>query len=349
MISNENFINAYPPIQHLVRPLYEHYQAKNFDQEQFADLATRHLDEFSDYNVINSYDILLWLNNTHFSPKQFSESRRGYFFGEPPVTLFYCDHFILDVYFWVNSNTDIHDHSFSGAFKVIKGATIQNTFKFNALKKYNDGMSLGKMQLSNTMLIDTPNVCIKILPGDQFIHSTIHLTKPTITLCLRTLVDTQHRSQHGYYPTGIRLLGLSSHWLIHDLLKLIKLEGFDLLKGESTQLIRALSPKEKIYCIVHLLNSSLDYAFIYELVDFISDSDSVLAESCKKLVKFYQKNAAFNLDVIPDNVEKRIINMLLNNCTNANEIKNCLRQLSNYNFSEESKVILSKILSLSFS
>ena len=200
------------------------------------------------------------------------------------------------------------------------------------------------MELIDTKFINNPGTVIKILPGDQFIHSTVHLLKPTITLCLRTLVDGEYREQYGYYPTGIRFLGSAIPRLSFALLKIMHLEKCDIFSTDVGPLIKKFSPKEKLFCIIHLLNSTLDYKFIYTLIGFISVSDHCFAEYCTKLIKFYESNSHFNCHSALNYREQRIINMILNNCVTINARKYCLSALKTVEFSDTANNILSKIL-----
>ncbi|MFN2514442.1 MAG: hypothetical protein ABR568_23900, partial [Pyrinomonadaceae bacterium] len=44
-------------------------------------------------------------------------------FGNPPITLFAGPRFHIDVYYWLDGTTSIHQHSFTGAFQVLLGSS----------------------------------------------------------------------------------------------------------------------------------------------------------------------------------------------------------------------------------
>ena len=51
-------------------------------------------------------------------------------FGQPELVVFDDPRFYIQILFWLDGTTDIHQHMFSGAFHVMAGSSIHSTFAF---------------------------------------------------------------------------------------------------------------------------------------------------------------------------------------------------------------------------
>lgn len=201
----ESLRTAYPPVVDLASCIFDQYKQENFDPYIFSDIAEQNLQKFSDHSELTADKISRWILSNHY-PEQFNHVNGYGQFGQPPVTLYRSDTFLIETYFWMDANTDIHDHSFSGAFKVVSGETSHTTYHFVPKINYNESLLLGELCKVKTELLQTTNQVVKILHGNNLIHSTIHLAKPTVTLCVRTLTFPNVR-QYGYAEAGIALSG----------------------------------------------------------------------------------------------------------------------------------------------
>ncbi|MBY0515675.1 MAG: hypothetical protein K2P81_02120 [Bacteriovoracaceae bacterium] len=105
-------------------------------------------------------------------------------FSDFSITLYRCEEFCIDMYYWFHTDTSIHDHHFEGAFKVIEGASLQTRYKFEAENK-GQILSEGKTLELGSEILETNSVQ-EIKRGEEFIHKIVHLKFPTITLCVRT-------------------------------------------------------------------------------------------------------------------------------------------------------------------
>lgn len=125
-------------------------------------------------------------------------------FGQPPVTLFNNGEFVIDLYFWLYSDTSIHTHSFKGAFKVLFGESYQELFDIETVKHYSEDVRFNNiLQRENKKL--NQNDCQRILQGDQFCHRVIHKASPTVTLCIRTINDVDVPQWHQF-DNGLSIL-----------------------------------------------------------------------------------------------------------------------------------------------
>ena len=125
-------------------------------------------------------------------------------FADLSFTLSRNDHFLLDLYVWNHQDTNIHDHHFSGAFKVIQGESFHIEYDFQKSKSITPWLDEGKLKIkeqSNLVTGDVKTIFFK----DDFIHQNMHTTNPCVTLCLRTL-DHPKLNLSSYYNLGMKIL-----------------------------------------------------------------------------------------------------------------------------------------------
>ena len=125
-------------------------------------------------------------------------------FADLSFTLFRNDHFLLDLYIWNHQDTNIHDHHFSGAFKVVQGESFHIEYDFQKSKSITPWLEEGKLKIkekSNLVAGDVKTIFFK----HDFIHQNMHTTNPCVTLCLRTL-DHPKISLSSYYNLGMKIL-----------------------------------------------------------------------------------------------------------------------------------------------
>ena len=106
-------------------------------------------------------------------------------FGQPPVTLYWHPHFVIDAYFWATGTTTIHEHGFSGAFAVASGSSLQSRYRFEEFERFGDTVWVGALHQLDLEYLRQGD-CRQIWAGDKFIHSVFHLESPSLSLCVRT-------------------------------------------------------------------------------------------------------------------------------------------------------------------
>lgn len=168
-------------LEQLANLVEAEWSGQNFEEKIFPELAARALKNFStDY--VPDIDICLKESPTITLPiQQFHNGE----FSDFPLTLVRREKILIDIYIWFRSDTNIHNHHFCGAFKVISGSSVQIRYKFNTLREIGPGLSEGDMTQGGLDVLPL-NAVQAIDPRDEFIHNVFHTGKPTITLCLRT-------------------------------------------------------------------------------------------------------------------------------------------------------------------
>ena len=98
------------------RLIQERWGKYNHDEEAFPELAARVLREMAPYKGFDSMTPIEWLFSTRDFPRQLTARSD---FGQPPITVFSDHRLVIDLYYWLDGTTDIHQHGFSGAFQVV--------------------------------------------------------------------------------------------------------------------------------------------------------------------------------------------------------------------------------------
>src|SRR5262245_65760463 len=75
------------------------------------------LDEARPCDHVTMAEIAAWAIGTDQLPVQLDPAGR---FGQPPITLYRGDHFVIDVLFWIEASLAIHQHAFYGAFHMLR-------------------------------------------------------------------------------------------------------------------------------------------------------------------------------------------------------------------------------------
>jgi len=124
----------------------------------------------------------------------------GATFGEPPLTLFRSDRFFVSALYWLDGTTSIHQHSFSGAFRVLCGSSLHVAYDFDVREALSDQLRLGSLDRHAPEVLRCGDVRT-IQYGDAFIHSLFHLDRPSVTVVIRTYSDGS--SQPNYLQPGL--------------------------------------------------------------------------------------------------------------------------------------------------
>lgn len=123
-----------------------------------------------------------WVCSRAVLPKQIN---RYASFGEPALVVYEAEGFYVEILVWFPSRTAIHAHGFTGAFRVMDGASLQVEYAFQTESAPEEGVRLGKLKSRAIELIEPGKIC-PILDSNDFIHTVIHLGNPSLTLVLRT-------------------------------------------------------------------------------------------------------------------------------------------------------------------
>ena len=118
------------------------------------------------------------------------------------MTFYDTPRFFVSTLMWLDGTTAIHQHSFSGAFRVLAGGSLHTRYRFHETRHVNDHFRLGTLDREEAALLPAGSVR-PIRSGGGFIHSLFHLERPSVTLVIRTKRDEGTRPQWSYCAPGI--------------------------------------------------------------------------------------------------------------------------------------------------
>ncbi|MGI8838445.1 MAG: hypothetical protein ACR2H4_17655 [Pyrinomonadaceae bacterium] len=158
------------------------WRAENYNEQIFPELAAQALTESNLPAQVDPWEIIRWVQRANALPDQKDAEGR---FGDPPITLYAGPRFYVDVYFWLDGTTSIHQHAFTGAFQVLLGSSIHSRYSFKQKKIINEHFCAGEIKLEEVQLLQLSDIRL-IKPGRNFIHSLFHLDRPSATITVRT-------------------------------------------------------------------------------------------------------------------------------------------------------------------
>lgn len=171
------------------------WRDKNYNEEIFADIAAQGLKQANLPEKVSAWDVIEWtLGETNLpSQKDLPAS-----FGDPPITVYNSPRFHIDVYFWFEGTTAIHQHGFCGAFQVLLGSSIHSWYEFERQESINTFTEIGTMNLKICEILNVGDVQ-KIWAGKQYIHALFHLEQPSATIVVRTHKSPLFLPQFSYH------------------------------------------------------------------------------------------------------------------------------------------------------
>lgn len=182
------------PFAELAALVEGRWRGKNYDDNLLPGIAAAALREAELPARINPWDIIRWVHATADLPRQQDPHAK---FGDPPITLFVGQRFHIDVYYWLDSTTAIHQHTFSGAFQVLLGGSVQSNYEFKGKREINSHLVVGDISLKDVSLLGKGDIQ-EIHSGPRFIHSLFHLERPSATIVIRSSFAAGKPVQFNY-------------------------------------------------------------------------------------------------------------------------------------------------------
>jgi len=184
----------------LGRRVDQRWRAAHYSEAAFPRIAHEALNDEPAYKAIDSFDPIRWLLRDAIDlPKQVDLEG---VFGQPPLVMFATSRFIIQVLYWLEATTSIHQHAFCGAFQVLGGSSLHSEFTYQLEERINSALSLGTLSHQSSELLSVGSTRT-ILPNHDFIHSLYHLDQPSVTVVVRTIHDDGSEPQYDYNRAGL--------------------------------------------------------------------------------------------------------------------------------------------------
>jgi hypothetical protein len=190
-------MNAY--FRKLGSEVHSLWKKENFSPAAFPRIATETLRKNPPSKNVRLNDLIGEFLHDDDQPFQTTSG-----FGQPELIVFDHPRFYIQVLFWLDGTTDIHQHTFSGAFHVMAGSSIHSRFRFEDRKAVTTRLHLGKLVRESTDLLET-GTTVPILSGTSCIHALFHLDTPSVTVVVRTHHDPGSDPQFTYLPPGVAI------------------------------------------------------------------------------------------------------------------------------------------------
>jgi len=183
----------------LGRTVLERWRQQNFSLEAFPELARIAIDEAPPSENVDLEELV---HEFLANDEQPFQSQSG--FGQPELVAFNDQRFYIQILFWLEGTTDIHQHEFSGAFHVMRGSSIHTEFDFVGARSVTPHLRIGDLRMKQIELLETGRT-VPITSGRECIHSLFHLDMPSVTVVVRTHHDPGTGPQYNYLPPHIAI------------------------------------------------------------------------------------------------------------------------------------------------
>ncbi len=254
------------------------WKERNYNEEDFPEVANRGLSELPPDQHVSFWDVSKWALTCERLPGQADLSAK---FGQPPLTVFGGRDFRIEVLFWVQGIPAIHQHSFSGAFHVMHGSSLQSLWEFEPTEQVAMRLALGRVSLKKAELLQKGD-SRPIIAGKRLIHSTFHLDRPSLTVVVRTLGEINKLPQYSYLPPTIAYAqdhDVPSVQRRSQLLRMLLTSG---KRAEYNEIARHVLGTEDAYSVFQFLLST------FELIEDEDERQNLLLAARWKHPKLIQ-------------------------------------------------------------
>jgi hypothetical protein len=155
------------------------------DEERFPDVAAAALEELPPGDHFDREAFL----DTALDPRApaLQQLAPVHAFGQPGFTVFHGDGFCIDVYYWIDSLSAIHNHPFCGVFTILEGFSVHARYKPSVAVRAGAQGQLCDIRLVGLDLLEKGTVQRFSLKRHPLVHALIHVPVPSISMVIRTV------------------------------------------------------------------------------------------------------------------------------------------------------------------
>lgn len=121
-------------------------------------------------------------------------------FGQPSFTVFHGNGFVIDVYFWRNSLSGIHNHPFCGVFTVLDGWSVHAVYGLEEPARVSPRVTLGTLRQTALELVEPGDLRPFSLREHPLVHALIHVPVGAVSMVVRT---TRTVGYLRYFPPSL--------------------------------------------------------------------------------------------------------------------------------------------------
>ena len=186
-----------PLFKKLGDTVLERWKRENFSLAKFPDIARAALDAHPPASKVKLPALMRDFLLNEDQPVQTDSP-----FGEPELVVYSHPRFYIQLLFWMDGTTAIHQHEFSGAFHVMHGSSIHAHYEFENARPVTPYIRVGNLRMKKMEILESGRT-VPIVSGQQDIHSLFHLDSPAATVVVRTQHDPGTGPQLNYMPPQI--------------------------------------------------------------------------------------------------------------------------------------------------
>ncbi|MFT3837320.1 MAG: hypothetical protein QM723_10035 [Myxococcaceae bacterium] len=186
----------------LGRDVQQRWRKAGFRRAAFARLAAEALTAAELHRKVDVRALLAWYAHEGHRVEQLDPHS---LFGEPSITVWRNERFVVDVYFWLRPEIAIHDHAFCGAFTVLQGRSLHARYRFDEAEKIAPHLFVGELALTEVAPLEEGDV-EPIAEGRELVHRVWHWTYPTVSCAVRTVLKKGITSSNYEGPLAWRRL-----------------------------------------------------------------------------------------------------------------------------------------------
>jgi hypothetical protein len=241
----------------LGRRVLSRWKRENFSLAVFPEIARTALDERPPARHVDLSKLIRDFLLTEEQPFQTDSE-----FGEPELVVYSHPRFYIQLLFWLDGTTAIHQHEFSGAFHVMEGSSIHAHYEFTNARAVTPYLRVGKLRLRDMELLEAGRT-VRIVSGQHVIHSLFHLDTPSVTVVVRTQHDPGTGPQLNYMPPHI---AFDPHF--SDALTMRRKQLLDVL--ERTEDVRYA---ERVMAMIADLDFERGFSVLYHCMAYLQQID----------------------------------------------------------------------------
>lgn len=145
-------------------------------------------------------DIIEWVRTARDSLTQDLPSE----LARPHIPVYYSSRLNISALFWLDGTTNIHHHTFSGAFYVLAGSSIHSRYSFESHRRLSSRLHTGRIALESVELLRQGDAR-PIHSGTQLVHTVFHLEHPSVSIVVRSHRDPGSEPFLRYFPPGLAI------------------------------------------------------------------------------------------------------------------------------------------------
>lgn len=160
------------------------WRATGRDEERFPDIAANALAA----HPLGGFDregfLDAWLDPASPTGLQLAPPCA---FGQPGTTVHHGDGFAIEVYYWLNSRSAIHNHPFCGVFTLLEGWSVHARYRVTEREHLGGGALRADGALDGLDLFRPGQVQRFSLHAHPLVHALVHVPIPSLSLVVRTI------------------------------------------------------------------------------------------------------------------------------------------------------------------